>query len=121
VEPDGEGQFVAKFEGEPLGTSETEAEAWSCALAHDWNARETARLAKLDPTDRVIWCLSSDHEYAAISAAKGGAEALEKFARKTLTVVPPWAAYATETAARDMRALGLDNVDWSKVFEQFAR
>jgi hypothetical protein len=121
VEPNNDGVFLAAFNGDPVGTFETEAEGWSCALTHDWNARESARLAKLNPTDVVIRCLSSDHEYAAIAAAKSGTEALEQFARNTLTVVPPWAAYATETAARDMRALGLDNVDWPTVFERFAR
>lgn len=121
VEPDDDGMFLAAFNGDPIGTFETEAEGWSCALTHDWHARESLRLAELNPTDVVIGCLSSDHEYAAFAAAKSGVEALEQFARRTLTVVPPWAAYATENAARNMRRLGLDNVDWSKVFERFTR
>ncbi len=121
VEPGNDGMFLTAFNGDPVGTFATEAEGWSGALTHDWNARESLRLSKLNPTDVVIGCLACDHEYAAFAAAKSGAEALERFARTTLTVVPPWAAYATETAARDMRALGLDNVDWPKVFERFAR
>lgn len=121
VESTGEGLYVAGFDGEPLGTFETEAEGWDCTLRHDWKAREAARLAKLDPTGVVIGFLWSDHLTPALNAAKQGPEVLEKLVREKLENLPSWAGYSTQHAAGDMKKLGFDNVDWSKVVEHFAR
>lgn len=121
VESTDDGHFVAGFDSDELGTFETEAEGWVRALRHDWEAREAARLAKLDPTGVVIGCLWSEHLTPALNAAKQGPEALERLAREKLEKPPSWAGYATESAARDMRALGFEGVDWSKVVEHFAR
>ncbi|WP_372663620.1 hypothetical protein [Amycolatopsis kentuckyensis] len=118
VEPDA-GRFVAKFEGEPIVTCDTEAAGWDAALRHDGEAREAARRAKLDPTAVVTGCLWHEHLSGAWRAAERGRDALEEFARKTLTDPPHHAGYVTQSAARDLRALGFDGVDWAKVYERF--
>ncbi|MBB1153494.1 hypothetical protein [Amycolatopsis dendrobii] len=121
VTPDADGSFAAAFDGGSLGSFATEAEAWSFTLCHDWEAREAARLAELNVTDAITGCLWGEHPSAAFAAAARGPEALQEFARKTFDSPAPWAGYWTQSLARDLRKLGYDAVDWSKVLERFAR